>query len=226
MNTKWATAWLLVCLALCCLAVVMAVSKGTSEGNFKNTLRFVPQTFESTLVENGYEANIIVNPYLTSTCTAENGYKISLAVGAPGMGIQFTENGYALNLASERPLLQVHDVAVTNVTTSSSTVYYGATIFINVTVANYAFNYETFNLATDANSTAIDTRSVTLTAKSSSTITIPWSTLSSAPGNYTISSYATPVPEEANTYDNTYVFGTVQVLQAGGGGCGRVPYCN
>jgi hypothetical protein len=224
MNTKWVTVGLEVCIALCCLVVVIAVVKGTSEGDFKNNLSFLPETFEGTYAENGYKASIIINPYLAGISTAESGYKIDLAIGAPAVGGAFAENGYVLDLVPERSLPQFPDVAVTNVTTSSSTVCCGATLLINVTVTNYAFDYETFTLATYANSTVIDTRSITLTAKSSATITIQWSTIGYGPGNYTISSYACPSPGEANTYDNTYVFSTVQILQPSGGGGSRTPY--
>jgi hypothetical protein len=226
MSTKWTTAILGVCLTLSCLVVVIAVVKGTNEGDFKNNLSFLPETFEGTHIENGYEANIIINPYLTGVCTAENGCKIDLAIGAPGVGRQFTENSYTLDLVPERSLPQVSDVAVTNITTPRSMVIQGATLFVNVTVTNYSFDYETFSLATYANTTAIDTQTVTLTAKGSTAITIPWNTLTYPVGNYTISSTASPSPGETSTYDNTYTFGTVQILQAstsGGNGC-RIPY--
>ncbi|RLI39315.1 hypothetical protein DRO69_14425, partial [Candidatus Bathyarchaeota archaeon] len=43
------------------------------------------------------------------------------------------------------------------------------------------------------------------------TITIIWNTTGFAKGNYTISAYATPVPGETDTADNTFTNGIVYV---------------
>jgi len=95
---------------------------------------------------------------------------------------------------------------------------------INVTVANKALDYETFQVIVNANATTIFTQSVTLTGGNSGTVVFSWDATGFAVGNYTISAYVSPAPGEADTADNTYVGGTVEVLAipASGGG-GRMP---
>lgn len=102
-------------------------------------------------------------------------------------------------------------IAVTNVTPLESVIERGFTLCINVTVANKAYLTETFNLTLYANATAIQTQSVTLTGRSSDTVIFVWNTTGFPSGNYTMSAYAWPIPDEVETEDNLYVNGVVQV---------------
>jgi hypothetical protein len=115
----------------------------------------------------------------------------------------------------------IHDVAVTNVTNSKfgcvpmPTVGQNLTARVNVTVANQGNFTETFNVTVYANTTAIQTETLTLTSQSFTTLTFTWNTTGFAKGNYTLSAYAWPVPGETDTADNTYTDGWVKVTVAG-----------
>lgn len=105
-----------------------------------------------------------------------------------------------------------HDVSLTNVTPSKIVVGQGYSLSINVTVANQGDYTENFNVTCYANTTIIDTLTgITLTSGSSTIVTFIWNTSGFAKGNYTISAYATPVPGETDTADNTLSDGTVYV---------------
>jgi hypothetical protein len=119
-------------------------------------------------------------------------------------------------------VVAVHDVAVTNVTTSKTgctplpTVGKGYTAKVYVTVENQGDFNETFTVTAYANLTVIDSAVVNdLTPDSNTTLTLTWDTTAFAKGNYTISAYATPVPSETDTIDNTFIDGSVLVTIAG-----------
>jgi len=58
----------------------------------------------------------------------------------------------------------------------------------------------------------VGTKEVTLPSGNSANIPFLWNTTGYAPGNYTISAYAWPVPGETDTIDNLYIDGVVQVV--------------
>jgi len=107
------------------------------------------------------------------------------------------------------------DIAITNVTPSKTIVGQGYSMKINVTVENQGDLTETFNVTAYANTTLIETKEMTLPSGNSITITFTWNTTSFAKGNYTISAYATPIPNETDTADNTYIDGWVVVTIKG-----------
>jgi hypothetical protein len=111
--------------------------------------------------------------------------------------------------------LDIHDVAVTNVTSFKTVIGQGYSGNIAVKAENQGNFTETFNLALYANTTTIETKEVTLTSGNSTTITFTWNTTGFAKGNYTINAYASPVPDETDTTDNTKIDGTVFVTIAG-----------
>jgi outer membrane protein assembly factor BamB len=100
------------------------------------------------------------------------------------------------------PPFPVHDIKVSNLTVFKSEVPQGYSLQINATADNPGDSVETFNMTTYANGTAIDTREITVMNGSSTTITFTWNTTGFARGNYTVSTYAWPVPGETNTADN------------------------
>ena len=108
-------------------------------------------------------------------------------------------------------VIGIHDIAVTNVTPLKTIVGQGYSMHINVTVENQGDLTETFNVTLYANTTLIETREVTLTKESSTTLTFTWNTTGFAKGNYTISAYAWPVPGETYTDDNNLTDGVVLV---------------
>lgn len=116
----------------------------------------------------------------------------------------------------------IHDVAVTNVKTSKDgckpmpTVPDTSFVKVNVTVMNKGNFTETFNVILNANSTVVDTKTVTaLASGTQTTIYYTWNTTGWAHGNYSISAYAVPVAGEVNTADNTFVNGVIKVVIPG-----------
>jgi hypothetical protein len=130
-------------------------------------------------------------------------------------GAPSTWDGGGDDLAKYR-LPLTHDVAVTNVTPSRTVVHQGYSVAVNVTVENQGEFTETFNVTAYANTTIIDSSSVTLDAGSSTTLTFTWNPWFSAPGNYTISAEASVVPYEQDTADNSLINGTVQITHIAG----------
>ena len=118
-------------------------------------------------------------------------------------------------------VVETHDVAVTDVDTSKTGCLpvpivckgYNCSIFVGV--ENKGDFAETFNVTVYANTTAIQTETLTLEGHSSTTLTITWDTTSFAKGNYTISAYAWPVEGETETEDNTFVDGWIFVTMPG-----------
>ncbi|RLI41381.1 hypothetical protein DRO69_11645 [Candidatus Bathyarchaeota archaeon] len=118
--------------------------------------------------------------------------------------------------------LGVHDIAVTNVTTSKTgcspmpTVGQNYTATVNVTIFNEGDFTENVTLTVYANTTAIGTQTIlNLAPNASTTITIIWNTTGFAYGNYTLRAYATPVPDETDTADNTFTNGWILVTLPG-----------
>jgi hypothetical protein len=108
-----------------------------------------------------------------------------------------------------------HDVAVTNVTSAKTVICQGYCGNLTVTVQNQGNFTETFNVTVYANTTAIETKELTLTKESFTTITFTWNTTGFAKGNYTIWAYAWPVLGETHTADNTLADGWIIVSMVG-----------
>jgi serine protease AprX len=98
---------------------------------------------------------------------------------------------------------QIHDVAATELVTSKTIA--SGNVYINVTALNKGTSNETFQITAYANSTPVQTQTVTLPGKKSTTITFVWGTSNLAKGNYAISAYAWPVAGENETDDNRCV---------------------
>ena len=74
---------------------------------------------------------------------------------------------------------------------------------------------ETFNVTVHANTTVIQTKTITVASGNSTTITFTWNTTGFAKGNYTISAYAHPIQNETDITDNKYTDGWVIVAMVG-----------
>jgi len=109
----------------------------------------------------------------------------------------------------------IHDIAAVNVTTLKTVVGQQCCVRINATTENQGAHPETFNITIYANTTHIQTKTVTLTSGNSATIIFIWNTTGIARGNYTITAYAIPVPGETNTRDNTISNGWIIVATLG-----------
>jgi hypothetical protein len=101
--------------------------------------------------------------------------------------------------------LPYHDVAVTNVTPYKTVAGQLFSLNVSLTVADQGGYDEIFNITVYANTTIITTlTNITLASGNSTIITLVWNTTGFAKGNYTISAYAWPVPEETNTTNNEF----------------------
>lgn len=109
----------------------------------------------------------------------------------------------------------IREIAVTNITSSKNLIGQGYSIPINVTVRNQGDYTENFNVTAYANTTVIQTKTITLTSENSTHIIFTWNTTGFAKGNYTISAYAWPVPGEIDTSNNVLRDGWIAVTVPG-----------
>jgi len=121
----------------------------------------------------------------------------------------------AFTYIANRAITEAYNTATTNITPLKTIVGQGYCMNVNVTVANKGDFTETFNATLYANTTAIETKQITLENGASATITFTWNTSSFAKGNYTIWAYAWPVPGETHESDNTLVDGFLIVAIVG-----------
>jgi len=111
-------------------------------------------------------------------------------------------------------ILIVHDVAVIDVKCSFAEVYMGQIVNFTVFVQNEGTVTETFSVTAYANTTAIETLTVTnLFPSNQTTLVFTWNTTGVPKGNYTIKAYITPVLGETDIIDNTYINGIVNILR-------------
>jgi outer membrane protein assembly factor BamB len=97
----------------------------------------------------------------------------------------------------------VHDVTVTNVTSSQPVVGQGYGLNMTVTAANLGDYQETLKVTVYANSTPVASQNVTLSSGELATTTFTWNTTGFACGDYVMTAYVWPVPGETDTADNT-----------------------
>ena len=112
-------------------------------------------------------------------------------------------------------LFQGHDVAVTGVFPSKTVVGEGYLMNITVKVKDYGTFNEVFNVTVYANTTAVETREISLTSGASAALTFTWNTIGFAKGDYMVKAYALPVQGEADTTDNTLMNGWITVTIPG-----------
>jgi len=96
----------------------------------------------------------------------------------------------------------VHDIAITALTPSETSIQEGTILNVNVTVANHGSYAENFNLSLYANNTLIGTNLATLQSSGYTTVTFAWNTTGFPEYNYTLNAYAWPVPNEEDTTNN------------------------
>lgn len=96
-----------------------------------------------------------------------------------------------------------HNVAIETVKPQKTVFGEGYTLRLNVSLRNEGSFEEAFNLTVYANSTVIQTQNVTLAPRTSSILPFTWTTTGVAKGYYIITAYASQVPDEENTTDNS-----------------------
>ena len=108
----------------------------------------------------------------------------------------------------------IHDVAVTNVTVSPTEAEIGKPVSISVVVTNEGELNETFEVTVYYGNTEIKTESINnLAPGDSKTLNITWETTGIDPNTYTIKAVAETVPNETQTDNNTYMYGTVTITE-------------
>ncbi len=98
----------------------------------------------------------------------------------------------------------VHDVAVTNLTSSKVVIGQSYCGNLTVTVQNEGNFTEDFNVTSYANTTSMNTLNFNLTSGNGATQGMMWNTTGFAYGNYTMSAVADTVPGETNTSNNNF----------------------
>jgi len=122
----------------------------------------------------------------------------------------------ALTVVRVSPTLYPFDIAILNVKASKTVVGQGYSLSFNVTVENQGMYTETFNVTLYANTTILETfTNVTLTSGNFTVLALVWNTGGLAKDNYSISAYASPLPDETDTVDNTYTNGVVTIAMVG-----------
>jgi hypothetical protein len=180
---------------------------------YANTTAIGTQTVT---LSSGNEATIT---FTWNTTGAVFGYYTMWAYATPVPGETITADNTLID-GSILIIPIIHDVAITDVRISSNFAYQGENVSVFVDAWNRGAFAESFNVTTyaDENLTivgdevTIGTQSLSLQSGDSTTLTFAWNTTGVSPGNYTISGYATPVPQEADTTDNLYTDGQVEIF--------------
>jgi parallel beta-helix repeat protein len=97
-----------------------------------------------------------------------------------------------------------YDIAISNALPLKTVVGLGYNMNISVTAINQGGHGEEFNVTVYANATIIASENVTLSVGNSATVAFTWNTTGFAYGNYTLSTYAWPVPSETDTTNNNF----------------------
>jgi hypothetical protein len=103
------------------------------------------------------------------------------------------------------------DIRVATLEPSRTLVGHGYTLKIMIETQNQGDNTETFNLTTYANTTQIQTQTLTLTPGETLETIFVWNTSDFAMANYTVSAYALPLPGEIDVVDNIFTYETVKI---------------
>lgn len=111
------------------------------------------------------------------------------------------------------PWNTVHDLAVISVVTSDNTVYQGQVVNITVVVRNEGTVSETFNVTAKYFNRIIETKTVTNLAQcESTTLVFNWDTTGVPTDfDYEIKAEASPVADETDKADNTFIDGTIYI---------------
>jgi len=192
---------------------VTVVNKGTEVETFDLSTYYNSSLIETRPVSALGPASQIMLTFTWNTISVHEGsYRISAFAPLPDDATP-ADNTLVDGVVQvkTRPPIPVHDVAVLSVVPSSSLVYIGDVLNVNVTVKNKGSVAEFFNVTLYYNSSTVGILRVdNLAAGSEYTLTFYWNTSAVSEGNYTISASA-PLPGDINVSDNTLVDGFVQV---------------
>jgi uncharacterized repeat protein (TIGR02543 family) len=126
--------------------------------------------------------------------------------------VKVTMNGNKTVTATFTLVSVGHDVAITAVSVSSSQVSVGENVLIEVVAANLGGYSETFNLTVYYDFDIIQVIPiVSMSPRSSETLTVEWNTTNVNPGVYTMSANATIVEGDTNPNNNNFTDGHVTI---------------
>ena len=113
------------------------------------------------------------------------------------------------------------DITVTSLTSAKTVIGQGYTGLVDVTFENLGNKIEAFNATVCANATCIFSEQITL-AMTNCTVSFVWNTTGFGYGNYAISAYALPVPDETNAAKNFTEANAIVAIPGDIDGNGRV----
>lgn len=142
------------------------------------------------------------------TVTTEHAYT---KAGTYTVILTVTDNDSLTDTATTDVQVLVHDIAVINVEVLPNTVEIGENVSIKVMVVNKGNFSQTFDVSVYYASSLIGTKTVTLAARTSQNLTFSWNTAGIAANTFTIKAQASPVPDETDQTNNTFIDGTVTV---------------
>lgn len=126
------------------------------------------------------------------------------------VNLTITDSEELTNSTTVTVTVTIHNIAISNVATSSDIVRKGETITIEITASNKGNFTETFTVTAYFNTTAIETKSVAdLSPGSPQLVTILWDTADVLPSTYTLKAQASIVTKETETEDNSQTYGSV-----------------
>ncbi len=158
--------------------------------------------------------NTTISFIWNTSLVLEGFYQISASASPVPNEIDLSDNTFVDGVVEVLARPPIHDVSVLSVIPSSTFVYIGETVDINVIVKNYGIYAESFNITAFCNSTAIETLPVeNLEPNAERTLLFHWNTQNIAEGNYTLRASASVVPGEENLENNSYVDGVVEVIK-------------
>jgi len=145
-----------------------------------------------------------------TTGFAEATYTLSANASVVAQETDTADNSYTDGTVTVTSLA-VHDIAITSVTATPTSVFVGQNMTIKTTVWNFGLVTETFNVTAYYDENVIETRNMTLAEGASNTLTFAWNTSSAAFGKYTIKANTTVVPDDINVTNNVFIDGEVIV---------------
>jgi len=143
-----------------------------------------------------------------TTSISPGNYSFTLHASPVTGETDISDNTYEFGTITIVP--QIHNLAITNIALSKTSVGQGYDVEIFVTVKNLGNMLETFSLTTHVNMTPVVNRNISLSAGNTLTLNLTWHTSSFIKGNYTIWADILPLPSETDTTDNI-LFATQEV---------------
>jgi hypothetical protein len=195
---------------------VSVVNKGTETEGFDVRTYYGSSLIGTMEVEDlapGGQVNLVF--VWNTSLTSEGFYQISASAPLSG-DIDVSDNTYVdgiVHVKTKTSPVMIHDVAVLNVTSSSTLVHVGETVSIDVLVANEGNYTESFNVTLLSDSNVIGISLVeNLEIDTTRKLVFQWNTSLVQEGFYQISASASHVPDEIDLSDNTFIDGVIEVL--------------